>query len=53
VTAAVEQIRKEDQDKRIDTLFFEFTGYGQHPRVKHHQANAVRLTAFITEKMGW
>jgi lysophospholipase L1-like esterase len=53
VTAAVDQIRKEDQDKRIDTLFFEFTGYGQHPRVKHHQANAARLTAFIREKMGW
>jgi hypothetical protein len=53
VTSAVEQIRREDKEARIDTLFFEFTGYGQHPRVKHHQANAAKLTAFIKEKMGW
>jgi hypothetical protein len=53
VTSAVEQIRTEDQDQRIGTLFFEFTGYTQHPRVKQHQANAARLTAFIREKMGW
>jgi hypothetical protein len=53
VTAAVEQIRSEDGDRRIDTIFFEFTGYGQHPRVKQHQANAARLAAFIQEKLNW
>jgi hypothetical protein len=46
-------MRKENGDTRIDTLFFEFTGYGQHPRVKQHQANAAKLTAFIKQKMGW
>jgi hypothetical protein len=40
-------------DARIDTIFFPFTGYGQHPRVKQHEANAALLTAFIREKMGW
>jgi len=40
-------------DKRIDTIFFPFTGYGAHPRVKQHQANAEMLTAFIRKKMGW
>ncbi|QJE02088.1 SGNH/GDSL hydrolase family protein [Massilia forsythiae] len=53
VTAAVERLRKEDGEKRIDTLFFDFTGYGQHPRIKQHQANAARLSAFIKGKMGW
>ena len=49
VRAAVEQMN----DKRIDTLFFDFTGYTHHPRVKHHQANAAKLTDFIRRKMGW
>ena len=52
VTTAVEQLRKEG-DARIDSVFFPYTGYGQHPRVKQHQANAARLTAFIRNKMGW
>ncbi|MFN3790212.1 SGNH/GDSL hydrolase family protein [Massilia sp.] len=53
VTAAVAQMRKEDGDKRIDTLFFDYTGYGQHPRVHHHQANAARLSTLIRARMGW
>ena len=53
VTAAVERMRKEHGDKRIDTLFFEHTGYGQHPRVHHHQANAAKLTALVRARMGW
>jgi len=52
VTAAVQQLRQAG-DARIDTLFFPYTGYGQHPRVKQHQANAARLSAFIRQKMGW
>jgi hypothetical protein len=53
VRSAVAQIREERQDERIDTLMFEFTGYTAHPRVRHHQANAARLTTFIQQKMGW
>ena len=53
VTAAVERMRKEDGDKRIDTLFFDYTGYGQHPRVHHHQANAAKLSALVRARMGW
>lgn len=52
VTAAVQQMRKEG-DKRIDTLFFDYTGYGQHPRVHHHQANAAKLSALVRARMGW
>jgi hypothetical protein len=40
-------------DKRIDALIFDFTGYTHHPRVKHHEANAEKLTNFIRGKMGW
>lgn len=53
VETAVERMRRQDGDKRIDTLFFPFTGYGAHPRVFHHQQNAEKLTAFIKRKMGW
>ena len=40
-------------DQRIDTIVFPWTGFGGHPRVKQHQANAAQLTAFIRQKMGW
>lgn len=40
-------------DKRIDTIFFPYTGYGQHPRLKHQKENAEKLTALIKQKMGW
>jgi hypothetical protein len=53
VRTAVEQIQREQGDKRIDTVFFDFTGVQGHPRVRQHQANAERLTAFIKEKVGW
>jgi lysophospholipase L1-like esterase len=53
VRSAVAQIREEQKDERIDALMFEFTGYTAHPRVRHHQANAARLTAFIRQKLGW
>ncbi|WP_026354261.1 SGNH/GDSL hydrolase family protein [Massilia niastensis] len=52
VKAAVERMRKEG-DARIDHVFFDYTSYGPHPRVKHHEANAARLTAFIRKKMAW
>jgi hypothetical protein len=40
-------------DKRIDTVFFDYTGYGQHPRLKHQSDNAAKLTAYIKHKMNW
>ena len=53
ITTAVERMRKQYRDKQLDTLFFDFTGYGQHPRIAQHKANAAKLTAFIRQKMGW
>ncbi len=52
VRQAVKNLQKQG-DTQLDTLFFPFTGYGQHPRVAQHQANAKQLTAFIREKMQW
>jgi hypothetical protein len=52
VKAAVEDMRK-GGDQRIDTVFFPFTGYGAHPRLKHQRDNAEILTAFIRKKMNW
>ncbi|GAA5021373.1 SGNH/GDSL hydrolase family protein [Massilia kyonggiensis] len=52
VKAAVEDMRK-GGDQRIDTVFFPFTGYGAHPRLKHQRDNAQILTAFIRKKMNW
>ncbi len=53
ITAAVERMRKENNDKKLDTIFFEYTGYGQHPRIAQHKANAEKLTVFIKKKMNW
>ena len=53
ITAAVEQMREKYNDKKLDTLFFDYTGYGQHPRIAQHEANAEKLTAFIRKKMQW
>ena len=52
VTTAVAGL-KQRGDQRIDTLFFEFTGFGAHPRLRHHQAMADKLTLFIKDKMKW
>jgi hypothetical protein len=53
ISTAVTRIKQENPNEKMDTLFFEFTGYGAHPRVKQHQANADKLTAFIKQKMNW
>lgn len=53
ITAAVERMRNENNDQKLDTIFFDFTGYGGHPRIAQHKANAAKLTAFIKQKMNW
>ncbi len=53
INTVVARIKQDNPKEKMDTLFFEFTGYGAHPRVKHHQANAAKLTAFIKQKMNW
>lgn len=53
ISTAVSRIKQERHDEKIDTLFFDFTGYGKHPRVHHHQVNAEKLTTFIKSRMGW
>ncbi len=53
INTAVARIKQGNPTEKMDTIFFEFTGYGAHPRVKHHQANAAKLTAFIKQKMNW
>jgi hypothetical protein len=52
VEAAVERMRR-GGDKRIGTVFFEFTGYGAHPRVMHQKVMAGKLTAAIRRAVGW
>jgi hypothetical protein len=52
IKSAVAGMRK-GGDQRIDTVFFPFTGYGAHPRLKHQRDNAEILTAFIRKKMSW
>jgi hypothetical protein len=53
ISSAVDQLKKETPGERIDTLFFDFTGYEAHPRVSQHRANAAKLTAFVRAKLGW
>ncbi|WP_340679300.1 SGNH/GDSL hydrolase family protein [Paraglaciecola sp.] len=52
IRTAVDNL-KNGGDPKIDTLFFDFTGYGQHPRVAQHKSNAKKLAAFIRDKMHW
>ena len=53
ITTAVAEYRRDHPKAKLATLFFPFTGYGQHPRVEHNRANAARLTTFIREQMNW
>jgi hypothetical protein len=53
VKAAVARMKTENNDQKLDTIFFDYTGYGQHPRIAQHKANAAKLTAFIKRKMRW
>lgn len=53
ITSAAEKFRRENNDEKIYTYFFEFDGWSKHPRVRHHRKNADELTAFIKEKMDW
>lgn len=53
VKAAVARMKTENNDQKLDTIFFDYTGYGQHPRIAQHKANAAQLTAFIKRKMRW
>ena len=53
ISAAVDQLKKENPAEQIETLFFDFTGYEAHPRVSQHRANAAKLTAFVRQKLGW
>jgi hypothetical protein len=53
IKTAVADMKKTYGDEKLDVLFFEFTGYGQHPRIAQHKANAAQLTAFIKQKMDW
>ena len=53
ITTAVSRLKQENPHEKMDTIFFEFTGYEAHPRIKQHQANAAKLTAFIKQKMNW
>ena len=53
ISAAVARIKTEQNDQRIDTLFFPFKEFYKHPRVHHHRADAELLTAFIRQKMDW
>ena len=53
ITTAVERMRTENNDKKLDTIFFEYTGFGGHPRIAQHKANAEKLTGFIKQKMNW
>jgi hypothetical protein len=53
VRTAVDQMRDENKDARIDTVVLPYTGFNGHPRIPQHQSNAALLTAVIRAKMDW
>lgn len=53
IRTAVKRMQEQDGDKNLSTLFFEFTGYGQHPRIGQHKANAKALVEYVRDTMNW
>jgi hypothetical protein len=53
VRTAVDQMRDQNKDARIDTVVMPYTGFNGHPRIPQHQSNAALLTAVIRAKMDW
>ena len=53
IRQAVTQMQTQFDDKRLHTVFFDFTGYGQHPRVAQHKANAKKLVNEARKIMKW
>lgn len=53
ITTAVNKMKSEFGDQKLSTLFFDYNGYGQHPRVNQHQQSADKLAQFIKQKMQW
>ncbi|UTF59546.1 GDSL-type esterase/lipase family protein [Gilvimarinus sp. DA14] len=53
IEQATAQMRELYPQGEFATVFFPFTGYGQHPRVEHNRANAELLTDLIKQKMNW
>ena len=53
IKAAVEMIRTEDNDTRIDSLIFKYKETDGHPIISEHQAMADELTKKIKDTMGW
>ncbi|RLD09209.1 MAG: electron transporter RnfD [Chlamydiae bacterium] len=51
ISKAVSEFREKNSDNKIDTLFFDYTGFNPHPLVKDHKRNAKKLTKFIREKV--
>ncbi|MDD5350580.1 MAG: SGNH/GDSL hydrolase family protein [Chthoniobacteraceae bacterium] len=50
IRAAVEQAKKETQDPRIETFFFEYLGKKGHPDPAQARAMAEKLAAFLEAK---
>ncbi|MGF1761272.1 GDSL-type esterase/lipase family protein [Photobacterium sagamiensis] len=53
VESAVEQYRRNNDDDKIDSFFFEYSGFDKHPRIVHHKAMSEELTQFLKTKMSW
>jgi len=53
IEQAVERFTQAHPEAQLDTLFFPYEGYGRHPRVVHHEANAELLVKKIREHLPW
>ncbi len=53
IEQAVARFGEAHPEARLDTLFFPYEGYGRHPRVVHHEANAELLVKKIRSHMPW
>ncbi len=53
IEMAVTRLRTEDGDGHLGLHFFPFTGWGKHPRVRHHLEMGETLAGYIAAEMNW
>ncbi len=53
VEQAVAELKRVDNDANLGICFFPFTGWGKHPRVRHHREMGKKLADYIGAEMDW
>lgn len=53
IEQAVAELKRVDNDANLGICFFPFTGWGKHPRVRHHAEMGNKLAQYLSNEMDW